>query len=262
MHSDVDKIVRLHHRRRGWAWIAGGSLIGLLVYAVIDSHLFDNLTGAAEVVSQVPVYVLVALLLAGLIVTIVDTVRLHRADAGVRASARKHVSHHPLYAHGYRYPPRHHGSWVFGMVMLAAMTTIAVAVLPAEVNSVAYLAGAESRTTFNPVSYAQSCGPRVGCSTLTKGYLASSGQNVTWPGQVSLTQPITVRAPFWAFGTGRSLIFGDSTAIVDILVGLFFDALAAMMVYAFVVIAQHELPQRRTPAAAAAVGASPRRSGR
>lgn len=262
MHSDVDKIVRLHHRRRGWAWIAGGSLIGLLVYAVIDSHLFDNLTGAAEVVSQVPVYVLVALLLAGLIVTIVDTVRLHRADAGVRASARKHVSHHPLYAHGYRYPPRHHGSWVFGMVMLAAMTTIAVAVLPAEVNSVAYLAGAESRTTFNPVSYAQSCGPRVGCSTLTKGYLASNGQNVTWPGQVSLTQPITVRAPFWAFGTGRSLIFGDSTAIVDILVGLFFDALAAMMVYAFVVIAQHELPQRRTPAAAAAVGASPRRSGR
>jgi hypothetical protein len=258
MHSDVDRIVRLHHRRRGWAWIAGGSLIGFLVYAVIDSHLFDNLAGGAEVASLTPIYVLVALILVGLIVTIVDTVRLHRADAGARTSARKHVSHHPLYSHGYRYPPRHHGSWVFGIVMLAAMTAIAVDVLPAEVNSVAYLAGAENRTTFNPVSYTQFCGPRVGCSTETKGYLADSGEEVTWPGQVPLTQPLPVRVPLWAFGTGRSLIYGDPTAIVNILVGLFFDALAAMLVYALAVMAQHELPRRRA-LTARPIGVSPRR---
>ena len=30
--SDVAKLVRLHHRRRGWAWVAIGSVIGLVVY--------------------------------------------------------------------------------------------------------------------------------------------------------------------------------------------------------------------------------------
>ena len=27
--SDVAKLVRLHHRRRGWAWVAIGSAIGV-----------------------------------------------------------------------------------------------------------------------------------------------------------------------------------------------------------------------------------------
>ena len=37
--SDVAKLVTLHHRRRGWAWVAAGSAIGLAVYAGIDVNL-------------------------------------------------------------------------------------------------------------------------------------------------------------------------------------------------------------------------------
>jgi Mn2+/Fe2+ NRAMP family transporter len=162
--SDVAKLVRLHHRRRGWAWVAIGSVIGLVVYAGIGVNPFENLTGTAETLSVIPVFALLALVLAGLVVVIVDTSRIHRADAAVRVSAKGSVSHYPLYAHAYRYPPRHHGSWVFAIVMLVAMTGITVFFLPSEVNSWAYVAGAENQDTFNPVSYGQACTPRPGAA--------------------------------------------------------------------------------------------------
>jgi len=160
--SDIAQLVRLHHRRRGWAWVAVGSAIGLVVFAGIDVSLFENLTGTAETLSVIPVFLLLALVLAGLVVVIVDTSRIHRADAAVRVSAKGGVSHYPLYAHAHRYPPRHRGSWVFVIFMLAAMTGIAVAVLPAEVNAWGYVVGAENQDTFNPVSYGQACGGGVG----------------------------------------------------------------------------------------------------
>ena len=143
--SDVARLVRLHHRRRGWAWVAIGSVIGLAVFAGIDVNLFENLTGTAETLSVIPVFVLLALVLTGLIVVIADTSRIHHADAAVRVTAKDSVSHYPLYAHAHRYPPRHRGSWVFAIVMLAAMTSISVLILPAEVNAWAYVAGAENQ---------------------------------------------------------------------------------------------------------------------
>ncbi len=42
--------------------------------------------------------------------------------------------------------------------MLAAMTGITVWILPPEVNSWAYVVGAEHQDTFNPVSYREACG--------------------------------------------------------------------------------------------------------
>ena len=88
----LPKLVRLHHRRRGWAWVAIGSVIGLVVYLGIGVNLFENLTGTAETLGVIPVFVLLALVLAGLVVVIVDTSRIHRADAGVRVSAKGGVS--------------------------------------------------------------------------------------------------------------------------------------------------------------------------
>ena len=88
-------IVRLHHRRCGWTWVAVCSLIGLVVYVAVGAHLFDNLSGTSELLSMIPGFVLLALVLTGLIVAIVDTVRLRRADAAVRATARANVSHCP-----------------------------------------------------------------------------------------------------------------------------------------------------------------------
>jgi hypothetical protein len=253
--SDVATLVRLHHRRRGWAWVAIGSAIGLAADAVIGV----NLTGTAETLSFIPVLVLLALVLAGLVFVIADTSRIHRADAAVRVGAKGSVSHYPLYAHAYSYPPRHHGSWVFAIVMLVAMTGITVFILPAEVNSWAYVVGAGNRDTFNPVSYSQTCGRR-GCITVTEGYLSKSGADVTWGGQVPLGQPISVRDPLWAWGTGRSLNFatGDGSAIPTIVAGLFFNGITLLLLYVLVVVMRDtsESPTRR-PRMPVPAGADP-----
>ena len=245
--SDVAKLVRLHHRRRGWAWVAIGSVIGLVVYAGIGVNLFENLTGTAGTLGVIPVFVLLALVLVGLVVVIVDTSRIHRADAAVRVSAKGSVSHYPLYAHAHRYPPRHHGSWVFAIFMLVAMTGITVFILPAEVNSWAHVVGAENQDTFNPVSYGQACSnvPRGGCHTVTEGYLSKSGADVTWGSQVPLGQPFSVRDPLWAWGGGRNLTSGEGSAIANIVAGLFFDGVTLLLLYVLVVIVR-DTPSTRS----------------
>jgi hypothetical protein len=246
--SNVAKLVTLHHRRRGWAWVAIGSAIGLAVYAGIDVNLFERVTGTAETLSVIPVLVLLGLVLVGLVVVIVDTARLHRADAAARVKAKGSVSHHPLYAQAHNWPPRHHGSWVAVIFMLAAMTCITGYLLPQEVNGLAYVAGAENQDTFNPVSYSH-C-PMVygrGCHVVTEGYLSRTGAEVNWGGQVPLGQPFSVRDPLWAWGTGRQLIDGDGTAIPNIVAGLFFDAVALLLLYVLVVIVRETSPRRSQP---------------
>lgn len=256
--SDVAKLVRLHHRRRGWAWVAIGSAIGLVVFVGIVVNLFDNLTGTAETLSVIPVFVLLALVLAGLVVVILDTSRIHRADAAVRVSAKGSVSHYPLYAHAHRYPPRHRGSWVFVIVMLVAMTGLTVFLLPAEVNSWAYVVGAENQDTFNPVSYGPACltVPRRGCHTVTEGYLSKSGADVTWGSQVPLGQPFSVHDPLWTWGGGRTLTSGDGSAIPTIVAGLFFDGVTLLLLYILVVMVR-DTPSKRSQRMSAPAGADP-----
>jgi hypothetical protein len=260
--AKVAELVTLHHRRRGWAWAAAGSAIGLAVYAGIDANVFGHVTGTAEALSVVPVFVLLGLVLVGLAVVIVDTSRLHRAAAAVRVQAKGSVSHHPLYAHPYRWPPRHHGSWVAVIFMLAAMTFLAVYLLPGQVNAWAYVVGAEQQDSFNPVSYSH-C-PMVygrGCHVVTEGYLSRTGAQVNWGGLVPLGQPIRVRDPLWDWGTGRKLIDGDGSAIPDIVAGLFFDAVALLLLYVVVVVVRETSPEpgERMPVPA---GTGPPRAGR
>jgi hypothetical protein len=244
--SEVANLVRLHHRRRGWAWVAIGSVIGLVVFAGVGVNLSGDLTGTAGTLSAIPVFVLLALVLVGLVVVADDTSRIHRADAAVRVGAKGSVSHYPLYAHAYRYPPRHHGSWVFAIFMLVTMTGITLAILPAEVNSWAYVVGAGKQDTFNPVSYGQACSGlhRGGCHLVTEGYLSKSGADVTWGSQMPLGQPFSVRDPLWAWGTGRSLTSGDGSAIANIVAGLFFDGVTLLLLYTLVVIGRHTSSRR------------------
>ncbi|MGH3259314.1 MAG: hypothetical protein ACRDOU_28595 [Streptosporangiaceae bacterium] len=247
--SDVAKLVTLHHRRRGWAWVAAGSAIGLAVYAVIDVSLFESLTGTAETLSVIPVFVLLALVLVGLVVVVVDTARIRRADAGVRASAKGSVSHYPVYAYAHSYPPRHHGSWVFAILMLVAMTGITLFLLPAQVDSWAYAVGAEHQDTFHPVSYGQSCAHLSrfgGCHIVTEGYLSKSGADVTWGSQVPIGQPFAARDPLWAWGSGRTLTNGDGSAIATILGSLFFDGVTLLLLYILVVVVR-DTSSRRGP---------------
>jgi hypothetical protein len=256
--SDVADLVRLHHRRRGWAWVATGSVIGLAVYAGIDVNLFDSLTGTTEILSVIPVLVLLALALAGLVIVIVDTSRIHRADAAVRAGAKGSVSHYPLYAHAHSYPPRHHGSWVFAICVLVAMTGFAVALLPAQVNSWGYALGVEHQDTFNPESYAQTCTAYHyrGCRIVTEGYLSSSGAHAAWGSQVPLGQPFSVRDPLWAWGTGRNLTSGDGWAIPTIVAGLFFDGVTLLLLYILVALVRGT-PSMRSQRTFVPAGAGP-----
>jgi len=262
--SDVAKLVTLHHRRRGWAWVAVGSAIGLAVYAGIDVSLLESLTGTAETLSVIPVFLLLALVLAGLVVVIVDSSRIHRADAAVQKSAKGSVSHYPLYAHAHRYPPRHHRSWVFAIFMLVVMTSITLFLLPAQVNSWAYAVGAGNQDTFNPVSYGQSCahlGRNGGCHIVTEGYLSKSGADVTWGTQVPLDQPFSARDPLWAWGSGRTLTGGEGSAIATIIAGVFFDGLTLLLLYILVVVLRDTSSRRNqpvlAPARAAPGGAHP-----
>jgi hypothetical protein len=250
--AQVAKLVTLHHRRRGWGWVAVGSAIGLAVYAAIEVSLFENLTGTAATLSVIPVFALLALFLVGLVDVVVDTSRLHRADAAVRASAKGSVSHYPWYAHAHRWPPRHPASWVACLFMLAAMTCVTAYILPQEVNAWAYVVGAEHQDTFNPVSYSTACATvgRRGlgqCQTVTQGYLSSSGARVYWSPQVPLGRPFSVRDPLWAWGTGRGLIDDDGSAIGTIAGGLFFDAVALLLLYVLVVLVRDTSPRRSQP---------------
>ncbi len=243
--SDVAKLLTLHHRRRGWAWVAIGSVIGLAVYVGIDVSLFESLTGTAETLSVIPVFALLALVLAGLVIVIADTSHIHRADVAVRVSAKGSISHYPLYAHAQSYPPRHRGSWVFAIFMLVAMTGITVFILPAQVNSWAYAVGAENQDTFNPASYAQSCtnlARGAGCHIVTEGYLSRSGADVTWGSQVPLGQPFSVRDPLWTWGSGRTLTSGGGSAIATIIAGLFFDGVTLLLLYVLAVVVRHDQP--------------------
>jgi hypothetical protein len=259
--SNVAKLVTLHHRRRGWAWVAAGSLTGLAVYVGIDANLFAHLTGAAAAFSVIPVLALLALLLVGVVDVIVDTARLHRADAAVRVSAKGSVSHYPWYAHAHRWPPRHPATWVAAIFVLSVMTCVTAYILPQEVNAWAYVAGAEHQDTFNPVSYATACAAvgRRGlgqCQTVTQGYLSSSGASVYWSPQVPLGKPFSVRDPLWAWGSGRGLITDDGSAIATILGGVFFDGVALLLLYVLVVLLRETSPRRSEPVSVPA-GADP-----
>lgn len=246
--SAVAQLVRLHHRRRGWAFVAAGSAIGLAVSGGIDVSLPGGHTGTAETLSAIPVFALAALAVAGLVVVIVDTSLIHRADAALQVSAKATVSHYPWYAHAHRWPPRHPASWVAATFMLLAMTSITVYIVPQEVNAWAYVVGAAKQDTFNPVSYSTSCSIMgrhgLSCQTVTEGYLSRSGANVIWGSQVPLDRPFRVRDPLWTWDTGRILTNGNGSAISTIVAGLFFDGIALLLLYILVVLMRDTSPRR------------------
>jgi hypothetical protein len=266
---EVTATVRLLHRRRGWIWTAVGSAAAWLVTLGLLGSLDPNASGAAIAVPAIFVLLLTAVFVVALVASIVDTVRLHRISPDVRSRAVGHVAHHPARAHAYRYPPRHRFTWVFAWVFMLILLGIGVAVLPGFVDGVAYLAGGESNATFVPVSYGQHCS-RSGCSTVTNGYLESGsaafsgagsgssgslggapggsvggGPSVTWPGQVPLGQPFTVRAPLMDWGFGSTLIDGDGTAIGYIFAGVLLDGGAVFVLFAAYKLGRNWLRHRR-----------------
>jgi hypothetical protein len=218
---EARRAARLLRRRRGWTWTAAGSLAGLVMYVILGVNFFGNLTGAANVISAVPVFVLLGLIPFGLIAAVADTVRLHRLEAVIRAGMPGGTLDGILPR-----PSRHQGAGVILGVILACLVLPALLYLPRQVDAVAYLAGAGPQDTFVPVSHRQVCG-KEGCSTVTDGILENGGESVTWPGRTPLGRSFTVRTPVWAAGPGRTLTPGTGTATGRVILGLFFDVIAA-----------------------------------
>ena len=214
------------------------SVVAWLVAAGLLGALAPDGSGAGAAVGSVFVVLLTLVVVTGLVASVVDTVKLHRRDR-----ARLSTAHHPAWAHAHRYPPRHRFSWVFGWVMMLVLLGLAVPALPGLVNGVAYLAGAETATTFTPVSYSQSCG-KGGCHTVTDGFLAD-GASATWPDEAPLDQPFTVRAPLWNWGFGSGLIDGDGSAIGSVFAGVLFDGFGLFVLWALAKLARTWVRQRR-----------------
>lgn len=227
--ENLRKIVRLHHRRRGWAWAGFGSLIGLVVYFVIGDMLFNGLAGTILYLTYIPLLVLFVIAVVGIVAVIADTVRLAAVSREVRAAARPRVEHHPVYAHVHR-GPKHVGSWIAGLLVLAAMTALMVVVLPMEVNGVAYLTGAAPRATFHAVRHERDCG-KGGCSINTDGYLTPSGIKTTLIGDVPIGSSESTREPAWHWLTGTISIDSTGGAVGELVMGLFPDLIAGFTVY-------------------------------
>jgi hypothetical protein len=134
--AQASTIVRLHRRRLGWTWVAVCSLFGLVAYVAVGAQLFDNLTGTSELLSDP------GFRAAGPGADRADCRDSRHRAAAPRGRGRPGDRPRERLALPVARPcqplsARHASSWVFGIVMLAAMTTIAVAILPEQVNSVA-----------------------------------------------------------------------------------------------------------------------------
>jgi hypothetical protein len=240
---DVAATVRLLHRRRNWIWTTVIAVVAWVVACGVLGAQSPSASGAGLGVAAVFILLLTAVGVIALVASVVDSVRLHRVDPDVRRQAAPRTAHYPVRAHAYSYPPRHRPSWVFSWIMLTIVLGLGVVAVPGLVDGVAYLAGAESSSTFTPLSYGQSCG-RGGCTTVTYGTLAN-GASVTWPDQVTLGQPFTVREPLLNWGFGAQMIDGDGTAIGVIIVGLLFDSFAVLLLVHLFKLARRWLRHRQ-----------------
>jgi hypothetical protein len=217
--------------------------VAWLVVAGLMGALAPNGGGAGVAVGTIFVLLLTVVAVVGLVASVVDTVRLHRLDPGLRQRARQRTAHYPATAHAYSYPPRHRFTWIFSWVMLLILLGIGVASLPSLVDGVAYLAGAENSSVFLPLSYSQDCG-RSGCNTVTDGVMGS-GANATWPSQVPLGQAFPVREPLWNWGFGSQLIDGDGTAIAFIFLGVLFVGFSVLVLVHLVKLMRRYLRHRQ-----------------
>ena len=253
--ADVAAAVRLLHRRRGWIWATVISVIAFLVAAGVLGSAAPNASGAGLGVASVFILLLGVTAVVGLVASIVDTVRVHRLHPGVRAQAAPRTVHHPVRAHPYRYPPKHKWTWVFSWLVMAILLALGVAALPALIDGIGYLAGAENAVTFVPTGYGQVCG-RGGCSTVTNGYMETHGGGTaaTWPHQVPIGVPFTVREPIWNWGFGAQLIDGDGSAIAYIVLGVLLDGFSLLILFALYKAVRHWLEHRRQAGSGLVIG--------
>jgi hypothetical protein len=241
----LDTAEELHHRR-GWIWTLVVSLVGFIVAAAVAAK--PTTGGTASFLLDLAGLLMLIVFVAALVMVFVITARLRQHALEVRgpALAVHRAAQHPVLAHPHD-RHRHPYGYVFGLVLLAGWMVGAVVFVPRLVDSIAYLTGAGGSATFVPSSYFQQCGSRTGCSTGTNGVLKFDGHQApaSWPAQVPLNVPFTVREPVWRWALGSGLINGDGTAIGNLIVGLIFEGGAFLAVFIILRPGLDELRRRR-----------------
>lgn len=242
--QSVAATVRLLHRRRGWAWTLAGSLVAFVAFVVVGVNFWPDATGALAAISGIVVVLLLALAVAALIVVIVDTVHLRGRQPTVRDAAVSGVSHYPVAVHPFRTPVRHRGSHVAVWFVIVLFMGVAIALLPDQVNGIAYLAGAGHSVTFMPQSYQQVCS-RSGCHNETNGTLLTTPPiSATWPDQVPLGQSFSVRQPIWNGWGSPDLMNGEQAGGV-IFAMILFDVPTILILYLLIRLGWRKLQRRR-----------------
>ncbi len=250
---DVAATMRLLHRRQGWGRTALTSFLAFALAYTISSTSESQGTPPPFWFS-VMVIVLGALTVVGIAAAVVDTVLLRRRPPAARAQAVPAAAHHPSGPHAHHYPPRHWVTWAFRWFGMLLLLFTAVVSVPAVVDGMAYLAGAENTVTFDPVSYQTNC-QNGGCQTSTDGILETggAGTDATWPAVVPLGQPFQVREPAWRWGLGESLINSEGIAAFVVLFGLGMDGFAVLVMFLLVKLLRNGLRYRRQRLASAPV---------
>ena len=243
----VAATVHLLHRRRGWAWTLGGSLVAFVAFVAILTSLWPNATGALAVISGFIIILLLALAVVALAAVITDTVRLRRREPSIRAQATSQTSYHPVAAYPFSTPVRHRTSHVFARVALAMFPLLTVVILPDQVNAFAYVAGVGNTVTFLPQSSFLDCG-RLGCHYWTDGVLQTNPPvSASWPNQVPLYQPFSVRQPVWNGWGSPDLMNGVASGWV-IAGGLLMDLATVFVGVGLVHMVRRRLQRRREAA--------------
>jgi hypothetical protein len=245
--TSIAAVVHLLHRRRGWAWALGSSLIALVAYVAIGVSVVPRPSPGMRQFNVAVAISMLALAAAALIMVITDTVRLRHREPSVLAHAIGRTSHHPVVTHPFRTPVHHRVSHAFMWVFLVICPLVAVASLPDQVNALSYVLGVGGTVTFLPESYGQDCG-RFGCHTVTDGVLETNPPvRAIWPSEVVLGRPFGVRRPAWD-GWGSTILRNGPQSAGELAGGLFLDVVSVGIIIGIVVEARRRLDRRRNTA--------------
>jgi hypothetical protein len=225
---DVAAAVRLLHRRHGWSRTAVISLFAFFLAGGASANASSEGTPAPSWFTGI-VIVLAALTAVCIVAVAIDSARLRRTAPAVRAKAAQVAARHPGSPRAHHYPSGHQAIWALRWLGMLLILLVAVVSVPAPVDGVAYLAGAEGTATFYPVSYQTHC--QYSCDTSTDGYLETGGArtSASWPDVVPLGRPLRVREPVWRWGLGGALIDSDGTAVIAIAVSLLIEVFGVLV---------------------------------